>query len=322
MPAGPFGWIDDPAAVEAVLKTLPNPILHESDVGLSLMRRAEPKDVCFWDLEFEMLGKINPAHYQARGTCVGQGFSRAVEHVALADILEHGDIEEWFAKVAPASIYGPSRVEIGGGGLRGDGSTGAWAAKSVKQIGVLLRLKYEVGDGAVIDLSPDNDETFCVSWGNTGMPDAIEPEARKHLISDASLVLTRDVMLSCFWSYKPLAFCSNQGFTETRDQYGMCQPSGSWAHCMEGCGAVLIKHPSHPNGLQTVGIWQSWGQNSPGGNNRVTLQTGEEILLPPGVFLIDADVAATRMLPARDTFALAGVDGWEPTLADFYLLPR
>ena len=253
------------------------------------------------------------ANTMAVHNCVGQGFSRNVEHVIQADILA-GENEEWRGKVAVCSIYGASRVEVGGGEIGGDGSVGAWAAEAVKKYGVLLRIKYPS-----IDLSSDDDDFLCSKWGNSGVPDNLEPTMREHCITAVSLVDGADIGLAALWNFKPVPTCSNRGFKTVRDKYGMCAPSGSWNHCMATAGALLIKHPAYPNGRQTVAIWQSWGQDSPTGNDKVILQTGQEETLPPGVFLIDVEVW-DKMLKQGDSFALAGMKGWTCTLEDFFLL--
>ena len=307
------GWIRSPCAVGEVLNRLSDPVLKCSR-WIDALAKTEPEDVRFVDLEQIVTGNVFRAHYQKIGSCVGQGYARNVQHVILADIVRRMEIEEWWGRVAPCSIYGPSRVEIGGGGLRGDGSVGAWAAESVKRMGVLLRTDY-----GQVDLTSDDDDYLCVSWGRSGMPDAIEPVARTHSIQEVSLVDDLEVGLACLWNWIPVPTCSMQGFTTTRDRYGMCHPSGRWAHCMATGGAVTIKHPDHPSGLQTVSILQSWGNSNPGGNDKVTLQTGQEITLAPGEFLIDAEVWG-KMLRQGDSFGLAGIAGWTPTVKDFVLI--
>lgn len=318
-PVGAMGWIDDPWAVNQVLETLPIPILSESSEGRRLTDvRRDGQNVALWELERRHLGQVMRAHYQRRGTCVGQGFSRAVQHLILHEIAA-GEIEEWWARVMVASIYGTSRVEIGGGRIGGDGSVGAWAAKAVNEYGVLLRMKYKVGSQSV-DLSSDDDDYLCVEWGRNGMPDHLEPEAAKHKVGGISLITTTEMSEAALQNGKMIAICSNRGFTTTRDEYGMCRPSGSWSHCMEKAGVLYIKHPQYPSGRRVIGIWQSWSNSSPDGNDRVTLQTGQEITLPPGVFLIDDEVYERDMLSARDTWGLAGMSGWVPTEQDFVLV--
>jgi len=201
-------------------------------------------------------------------------------------------------------------VEIGNKRLgRGDGSIGAWAAKGIAQYGVLYRKKYPG-----YDLSGAGDETFAIDWGYNGVPDELEPIMREHPVGDASLVLNGEQYKVAAYAWKPVPVCSMQAFVTVRDEYGMCRPNprDTWAHCMLCAGLLLIKHPSHPSGRLVVPVAQSWGPNNPSGNRRVVLHSGREIELPPGWFLTDLEVLDRNMLPRRDSFALAGVEGWVP----------
>lgn len=313
---GQMGWEDEPVWVSDQLDRMPNPFLAETTYYSAIAAAAaeEPhKDIMPWVLEERALGKRLRAHYQARGTCVSQAWARAVQLTNLVDMVIHGEGEEWLARVHCGSIYAFSRVEIGGGRIRGDGSLGAWAAQAVRKYGCLYRIKY---DG--YDLSGDSDETYAVEWATPGrgVPNELEPAARQRIIEDTSLVTSGDQYVASQRQWKFVPICSQQGFTTSRDKYGMCYPRGKWSHCMLGAGLLLIKHPQHPHGLLTAPIWQSWGQNNPAGNDRVTLETGEEITLPPGVFLVDLDVVDSRMLPARDSFGLSGSKGWTAPLSD------
>ena len=56
----------------------------------------------------------------------------------------------------------------------------------------------------------------------------------------------------------PVAVCSGQGFTMTRDRDGFCLPRGSWGHCMCFIGVAVGRRP----GLCCL---QSWGPNTPDG---------------------------------------------------------
>jgi len=308
---GATGWVDDPKAVGEVLGSLPNPLLRTTRYCSDLVK-TEHRDILPWAIEESVLGRRLKAHYQARGTCVSQGWSRGIEHLIQAEI-QNGEREEWKAQVLPAAIYGLSRVEVGGGRLRGDGSVGAWAAKAVRNYGVLLRIRYPG-----FDCRGPDDEKYAIDWGRRGLPDALEPIAKNHFVSDVSLVNDADVGLGCLYNLKPIPICSNQGFTTTRDEYGMCRPKGTWNHCMLASGVMKIKHSRHPNGRIVVAIWQSWGNKNPNGNRKVVLQTGATITLPPEVFLIDVDVW-DRILRQGDSFAMAGMVGWKPQKQDFFL---
>ncbi len=312
---GPMGWDYERPWAEDQLARMRNPLLSATEYyqQICAAQAAEPhKDIMPWTLEERVLGKRLRAHYQARGTCVSQGWARALQFAALADMVIHGQGEEWMARIHPGSIYAFSRVEVGGGRISGDGSMGAWAAQAVMKYGALYRIKY----GAV-DLTADQDELFSVQWGarGRGVPNDLEISAAQHKVGDCSLVESGDEFIACQYEWKPVPICSNVGFTTTRDKYGMCYPRGVWNHCMLAHGLLLIKHDQHPQGLLCAVIWQSWGNNNPTGNNKVTLQTGEEITLPPGTFLVDVEVLDSRILPQQDSFAVSGVNGWVAPLS-------
>lgn len=307
---GPMGWEDVPIWVEDQVARMPNPVLADTPYYAEARCLVQGHtDVMPWTLEERVLGSRLRAHYQARGTCVSQGYARGVQFTSLADMVIGKQGEEWNARVHPGSIYAASRVEIGGGRIRGDGSLGAWAIQAVRKMGVLYRLKY-----GQWDLTADQDELHSVDWGSPGrgVPDELEPAMREHPIEDGSMVTSGEQYKTVAYDWKFVPICSSRGYTTVRDKYGMCYPRGKWQHCMLAAGIVSIKHPQHPSGLLAVPIYQSWGNGNPSGNDRVTLQTGEEITLPPGVFLSDLEVLDRDILPARDSFVLAGSRGWVP----------
>ena len=304
---GATGWINAPGWVDDALQVMPTPFICDTQYYHDLKKLSQGHvDIKPWELEIKALGKRLPAHYQARGTCVSQGFSRAVQFVSLVDMVLGNQPEEWIARVHPGSIYAASRVEIGGGEISGDGSVGAWAARAVSELGVLYRIKYLNGK---YDLTADQDELFSVEWGKRGrgVPDDLEPSMREHPISDASMVTSADEFVLLQYDCKPVPICSNRGFTTKRDAQGFCKPSGTWNHCMLAFGLLKIK-----GGRLGAIIWQSWGKDSPTGPDKITLETGEEVQLSEGTFLVELDVI-NKMLGQEDSFALTGIKGWEPT---------
>ena len=79
-------------------------------------------------------------------------------------------------------IYGGCRVEVGGGRVRGDGSVGAWAAKFVREYGVVPR-----GVHGSHDLT-GYDERRCREFGGRGVPDDLEAVAREHPVRSVANV--------------------------------------------------------------------------------------------------------------------------------------
>lgn len=306
-PPGPTGWVDDPRAVERFVATLERPLFGLAAPHLKGTGRG--KDVLFWMAEEKILGKVLPAHRQTIGDCVSHGWGRGVQDLKLIEIAIKGEREQWQGEIATEPIYAGSRVEIGGGRLSGDGSIGAWAAGWVKQYGVLLRSKYDE-----FDLTRYSGRK-ARQWGRrgAGVPDALEPIAREHPVRTVSLVTDADEGRDALVNGFPIPICSNQGFTTQRDRQGFCRPRGSWAHCMEARGYCTVK-----GNRPAVAIQQSWGE-SPTGPNRLTLESGREIALPQGVFLIDMEVF-DRMLKQKDSFAISNFEGFPAQDLDWVMI--
>jgi len=301
------GWHPRPADVDAVLATLPMPRFCQAAPSL---KDTGNRDVLHWRAEEKVLGKRLPAHNQTRGTCVSQGYGRGAQDLMFIEIAIKGESEEWRGQVATEPIYAGSRVEIGGGQLgNDDGSVGAWAAKWVQQYGILLRQKY-----GKWDFSEPNDELAAeLGARGVGVPDELEPVAKEHPVKTISQCLTGEEAADGLCNWYPLPICSDQGFTEDRDRNGFCKPRGTWYHCMLARGHCVVK-----GNRPAVAIQQSWNGHSPTGNDRVTLESGEEITLPQGVFLIDLEVC-DRMVSQGDSFFLSNFEGF-PSQLDHVLI--
>jgi len=304
------GWIDRPDEVDAVLATLPMPRFCTAAPGLT--GTSKGKDALFWRAEEKVLGKRLPANHQTRGTCVSQGFGRGAQDVKLIDIAIHKEPEEWRGEVATEPIYAGSRVEVGRGqlGANEDGSVGAWAAKWVQDWGILLRQKYGKWDFT----RPDDELAAQLGSPRAGVPDELEPIAREHPIKTVSLAKTGEEAADGLSNWYPLPICSSQGFTEVRDSNGFCKPKGTWYHCMVGRGFCTVK-----GNRPAVPIQQSWGNLSPTGNDKVTLESGEDIILPEGVFLVDLEVI-DKMVRQGDSFLLSGFVGFPSQQLDHVLI--
>jgi hypothetical protein len=77
---------------------------------------------------------------------------------------------------------------------------------------------------------------------------------------------------------------SNQLYSSNRDSQGFCQPQGRGGHC------TYYRGVSDNSKRPGIIYQQSWGPDIPSqGEQRVTLPSGRDIILPPGAFLIDAE---------------------------------
>lgn len=290
-----YGWIQDPVAVKDTLKRLPHPLFCNSEAGLAT---AELATECFlWKAAEQVLGHQLPGRNQGQvGSCVSFGTASAIEHTMLCEIMA-GDPEE-FKNLCQESIYGGSRVEIGGGRISGDGSVGAWAAEFVNRYGCLSRGIY-----GPVDLN-NYSEARCRDWGRNGVPDTIEPECRKHPVKTTSLVDSWDLAMKSLASGFGISVSSNQGFTMERDQDGFCLPKGQWGHCMALIG---YQNGSRPGGF----LLNSWGDDAHTGPRGA----GNA---PLAGFWADAKVIH-RMLQENDSWAFSGVQGFPMRRVRWYL---
>lgn len=247
--------------------------------------------------------KVTQKPFEARkqeiGDCVSFGYGLAVEILSAVEIAA-GQREEYHGQIATEPLYALSRVEIGGGRIRGDGSTGAWAAKAVMQFGVVLRRRYSQYD--LTKYRPD----WAKSWGDIGCPDDLETIAREHPVQTAAVVSSAVEAADALSNGFPIGICSNQGFTMQTDKDGFAKPRGQWGHCM--C-VVGVDAKSDRPGFEII---NSWGPSWISGPRHV-LGTAS------GGFWADWDVV-DRMLRQGDSHALSGFVGFPRRKIEYVLL--
>jgi hypothetical protein len=291
-----FGWIPDPQAVEAVLASLPLPVASD----MHWMRGTGEKAVALLHLSVAKVAGSFPIRLQTIGDCVSQGCACAVDVVKCVEIDLLGENEAWVAETATEPIYAGSRVEIGGGKIRGDGSVGAWAAKFVTVFGAIPRGVY-----GTIDLtSYSGDRAKQWGRGSNGVPDTLEPSLRRHPVKAATMVDSYEAARDMLASGYPVTVASNRGFVSKRDAEGFARPRGTWMHQM----AFIACDDAHTRpGLLCM---NSWGPDWISGPKRHDQ--------PEGSFWVDAEVA-TKMLRQGDSFALSGYEGFPRQQIDWSL---
>jgi len=288
---------------EQVVCSLDRPLASMviADEGLDYSQTVLDEGLFYFEFFEQVTGKKFFPWTQRIGDCVSFGWGLACEHLMLCDIMASGNMFKFVANVATEPIYALSRVEVGKGRLgNSDGSIGSWAAKAVTDYGVHLRVDYGVEDLTTYSGSRAKD------WGYRGCPDNLEAYGKNHKVGEATLVTTYDQMLTLYANLNAGAVCSNQGFTKRRNSLGVCDPSGSWAHCMNVSGFVRLK-----NRQRYVCITNSWGDYLGSSNSRIVTYSGREVELPGGTFLADEEVFERRMLRGQDTFCISGITGWK-----------
>jgi len=304
VPPGPSapnatGWISDPDAVEHVAQSLPERYFRDTP-ACDVVGDDIPADVFLWEACRKATGNLLPPRNQNPvGSCVAFGTVAAVEHLMCVQIAM-GSPEE-FKDLSTEVVYAGSRVQVGKGRIRGDGSVGAWAAKFVQEWGVVARGRYPGYD--LSEYSP----TLCRSLGSKGCPPELEVEAKKHPVKGIAQIRNAAEAQKALASGYPITVCSNQGFSADRDADGFCRAQGSWAHCM----AVL--------GYQTSGarkgfyILNSWGTSyhkGPAGAGKPS----------PAGFWAEWNVV-DRMFGAGDSWAFSDAKGFPARKIDWFAQP-
>jgi len=297
-----FGWADLPAeaaaCTAAIAREQPFPPYFSDSEAHAVPVRGD-KDVLLWEAERKVRGRLMPSWNQRRaGTCVSFGWARGGNDLVMQAAAD-GLIEAPASDLATEPVYALSRVEVGGGRISGDGSVGAWAAKAVRDWGMILR-----GVHGRYDLS-EYSESLSRQWGRTGLPDDLEPVARQKPIRGVALVRTGQEAWDAGGSGYPVPVCSNRGFTSRYDQ-GFCDPSGSWNHCMVFRGRVTARRGGRL--VRALPCQNSWGGYIQGERSYEDAD-GNRRELPEGCFLVDLEVA-DRMLRQADSFAVSSIEGF------------
>lgn len=284
-----FGRVEDRREVDRYLGELTHPMFAPA-AGDGVKDSGKGKIALLFKC-VERLHGFYPIQNQTIGDCVSQGSAGAVQDVMAADIIRRNDPEDWAGIVATEPIYALSRVEIGGGRLSGDGSLGSWAAKAVREYGVLLRKKYGKHDFRRYS----GRKARAMGKRGAGLPDELEPIAREHPIRTTSLVTSWEDVRDAVANYYGVTVASNIGFVKRRDKDGFAKQSGTWNHQMR----VIAIDDSYrrPGGL----LMNSWGPKWITGGKR----HGQ----PEGSFFVDADVI-DRMVRQQDSWAYSDFEGF------------
>lgn len=286
------GWVNDPDEVADVVASLPPKLKVFSDTPAGKIGAEQlPAFTYGWKAYEQLFARPPPVKNQGQvGSCVGFGSTTAVERTLAGEIARRkGSAAEW-SRFAEEATYGGSRVEIGGGRIRGDGSVGAWAAQFVTKFGCVPRKPYDHQDLTTYS------ESLCRKWGSSGVPAEFEAVARKFPVKSFVQVKVWEEAKAALAQGYMIAVCSNQGFASKRDANGVARASGTWAHCMCLDGYQI------ENGKEYGHIVNSWG------TSWISGPTGWGNPGEDG-FWADSSVV-DRMLKQGDSWAFSGVTGF------------
>jgi hypothetical protein len=297
------GWLDIPEGREEVRTALPPEERWFGDTPAGRAVMGDDQDVLLSDGVRKFLGQHLPARDQGRvGSCVSFGSTTAIEYLIILQALSQGLPLDAHKELVQEAMYGLSRVEIGGGRIRGDGSVTAWAGEAAKRYGVLPKGVY-----GRLDLTR-YDENRCRDWGRSGLPDELEPITKQSPVKGISFARSADEMAKAIRQAYPIAIGSRVGFGSrgpwTRDKDGFLRASGTWGHCMAVVGVIGGPRP----GFLFVNSW---------GTDWVRGPTGKYDM-PPGSFFVDW-ATADRMAREGDCIVFSDAVGF-PTRNPWFIL--
>lgn len=296
------GWIDSQKARERFVAKHRYPFL--SQLNQEIRGTGKGKKVFLWKLYEKLLGHPLQTHNQTIGDCISHGFGLGIDVLTAVRILMFNKQERWIAKAATEIIYAGSRVEVGGGKVVGDGSTGAWAAEFIRKWGVLLRQPYLNGryDFTIYSGAKARE----LGKRNVGVPDELEPICKLHPVKTCSLVRSWEECRDAVANGYPVVMCSNIGFRKRRDANGFLRRSRRpWYHAMAIIG--IDDEFRRPGAL----IQNSWGENWVSGPTR----HGQ----PVGSFWCDAKIIDAAMRQG-DSIAISGYAGYPRLDVPDYIL--
>lgn len=301
------GWIPGPEAVRQWVIKQRQPYftqsarhLHGSGVG---------KRVLLWKFLEAATGTTLVPHDQGIGDCVGQGWGLGVDILTGVQIKYHFKPQKFVAKAATEVIYVGSRVEVGDGKIRGDGSHGVWAAEWCRDYGILLRQPYLNGKYDFTNYDAKKARRWghicnrCTTWGG-GVPDELETIAKLHPVKTTTLVRTWPQARDAVANGYPVVICSSIGYNDERDRDGFASQRGKWYHCVLLAGIDTVFR--REGGL----IINSWGTDWINGPTRL----GQ----PKGSFWAEAE-DIDKMLRQGDSFALSNYRGYPRRNLDYKL---
>lgn len=294
------GWVDDIEATENFIKDTKYPFLSQLNSGI---KGTGKNKIALLHRFFEQITcKPLEPHVQTIGDCVAQSYGLGVDILTAVQILLRKRPERWLTKCATEIIYAGARVEIAKGKLRGDGCNGIWAAKFIKEYGILLRQKYLKYDFTTYS----GPKARKLGKKGVGVPDDLEPLCKLHPVKTFTIVRSWEECRDAVANGYPVTITGRVGFNRTRDKNGFLKKSrNSWNHSMLIAG--IDDNFKRPGAL----IINSWGKDWVSGPTRHNQ--------PAGSFWCDAKVI-DKVMKQGASVALSNYKGYpRVNLHDYFI---
>lgn len=240
------------------------------------------EDIFLWEQgEQRVLSKLLPVHSQGTKDCVSHAWATGLQDWTLCKF------GAWLGEISTEVLYGGSRVQIGENKLKQPGTCCAWVAALAVKCGIIIRASYPGYDLSKYDVQ------LAIKFGLSGIPPELLPQlsllprpltTEQDLVRVGKLHHGKDAWDSIGY-YSPVPFASKKGFAMARDKNGICDPVGEWNHSQVVRGRCTVK-----GGRQCLAVQNSVGDYLGDTNQIVELDSGREVKLPSGVYLVDMEV--------------------------------
>ena len=237
---------------------------------------------------------------QETGDCVSHWARNHYDVTRAAEIYDDGEPEGWHVRTATEIIYG----------ARGHSGEGANCDRLARFLisggGGLLRQVHDVPGYGRLDLSRYS-PNIGIRMGGSGVPKAIADYARANALGSGTRITSIEEAVAAFRNGRCIGGCSGQGFSSTRNDDGVSEASGSWAHATYQGGMDARPETVRKYGGRLFLYQNSWGP----WNRGPRLIRGTNIAIPVGSMWIRERVMA-NMIAGGGIYTMAGVKGWAP----------
>ncbi len=275
------------------------------------------------------------AQGQARGDCVSWGARNAALMTMVCDIVS-GQPDEKSGKPEEKPDVPAGGISDGvlsteafywWRGYNGDG----WQCPSVAKVacqksGLVLRKNYpEFG----VDLTRYSGST-AGKYGSRAPGDDVVKVVTQHLIHQATNASNYEARRDLLHNGYGLIDCGGEGWSSSRDEYGMSKRSGSWSHSMSEIGFDDRDSTKQKFGEPLVCILNSWAKWNSGPRDifqsaalvppekkaawaaaGITNPATGNIMIPEGSFWTLASTCNRR-----EVYAFSGAHGWPKKQVD------
>ena len=247
-----------------------------------------------------------PGAAQQRGDCVSHSTKNAGLATMCCEIVA-GTPDPETGRVETAPEISPEAIQAGAASSEaiywwrdhgGDGWSCGHASSVIKnESGLWLRKNYP---DFSVDLTRYSGRNAGL-WGSRNPPENILQFGRQHLIRTVTECSSPESIRDLIANGYGISSCGSEGYSSSRNEDGVSERRGSWAHAMAYLGFDDRDATKQKYGGPLVLVQNSWGN----WNSGPTRIMGTNLDIPGGSFW-----AKWSSLSRRDAYAYSAFNGW------------